>query len=112
MMLDAAGGKCVGCGYSKCIQAITFFDPIERLKPEPNPKNREEKVEWARTKIPICIRCQAEIEAGLLFITIQDAKAKPPIAFCHTDHADIVEPKKHEVARKDEVLEVEVLPPE
>lgn len=93
---------------------MTFYDPIERLIPEPTPKTREEKIAWAESKVPICIRCDAELNAGLLFIKVIDATARPPVVGCYTDHASIIVPKEMDkkVMNPSEYLEVEVIPPD
>lgn len=113
MMLDAAGGKCVCCGYSRCVSAMTFYDPIQRLFPEQSPKTREEKIEWASSKVPICIRCDAELNAGMRFIKVVDATARPPVVGSYTDQAQIIVPVEmtHKVHNPKEFAEVEVLPP-
>lgn len=90
LMLNAAGGGCKNCGYSKCLAAITFYDPVARLVPPPEPKNREEKIEWARARIPLCLNCQKEFENKFIFLSMQDAKARPPRCFFYTDVAQVI----------------------
>lgn len=91
MMLDAAGGGCKNCGYSKCLSAITFYDPISRLVPIPDPKNRDEKIEWAKARIPLCLNCAQEFESRMIHLLMKDAKARPVDCAFYTDVADIVE---------------------
>jgi hypothetical protein len=123
LMLEAAGGKCRSCGYKRSLDAITFVDPIERLKPIPIPTNREEKIEWASQRIALCLNCAKEIEGRYLTMHIEDKKARPPLVIFATDVATIIEKAAPLVATTQNTglttsvgpiteLEFDVLPPE
>jgi hypothetical protein len=120
-MFEAAGGECRCCGYKKCLDAITFVDPIERLSPEKSPVNRDEKIAWAASKIALCLNCVAEVNGKYVKMHIEDSRARPVKVFFATDIAtmvDKVRPKTVEdttvALHKGPVVEahVEVLPPE
>jgi hypothetical protein len=91
LMLDAAGGGCKHCGYSKCLTAITFYDPVARLVPVPDPKNRQDKIEWAKARIPLCLNCAQEFEQRMIHLHMRDASARPVDCAFYTDIASIVE---------------------
>jgi hypothetical protein len=91
LMLQAAGGGCKNCGYSKCLTAITFYDPIARFAPVPDPKNREEKIKWASARIPLCLNCAQEFENRMIHLHMKDVNARPVDCAFYTDVADIVE---------------------
>jgi hypothetical protein len=101
-MLDAAGGGCKNCGYKKCLAAITFFDPISRLVPVPDPKNRDEKIKWASQRIPLCLNCAAEFEQRMIHLNMQNAEATPPICSFYTDVASIVHVPSYSLGMVDE----------
>lgn len=101
-MLDAAGGGCKNCRYSKCLTAITFHDPIARIAPVPEPKTREEKIEWAAQRIPLCLNCAAEFDQRMIHLNMQDASARPPICSFFTDIADIIKRPSYHVGMVDE----------
>lgn len=92
-MVIAAGSCCRACGYDKCPSAITFIDPVERIDPEPKPKNRQEKVQWASGKVAICNRCKVELDNGLINMQVKDATSVPVDVFFYVDSA--VEPVSH-----------------
>lgn len=94
LMLEAAGGSCRNCGYNRSLSAITFYDPYERLVPEKKPKNREEKINWASSKIALCNRCSCEISDGLLFLKVHDLSCSPPTVGFYTEQAEIIVPTK------------------
>jgi len=64
------GGKCVTCGYSKCVAALDFHhvDPATKLFQISGNLNRS----WAvieqelRKCALVCCRCHRELEAGLI----------------------------------------------
>jgi hypothetical protein len=103
MMLDAAGGGCKNCGYNKCLSAITFYDPVARLAPIPDPKNRDEKIEWAKARIPLCLNCSQEFENRMIHLLMKNVAARPVDCAFYTDVADIVETphKKYQVGFPD-----------
>lgn len=94
LMLEAAGGGCKNCGYKKCLTAITFYDPVARLNPVPNPKNREEKIEWAKARIPLCLNCSKEFESSMIHLHMKDVNARPVDCAFYTDVAEIVDAPK------------------
>lgn len=63
------GGKCIICGYDKCIQALEFhhLNPNDKKFNISGSHSRKEKdIEKELEKcILVCANCHAEIEAGL-----------------------------------------------
>lgn len=111
-MLNAAGGGCKNCGYNKCLSAVTFYDPVSRITPIPDPKNRDEKILWASKRIPLCLNCAAEFEHRMIHLNMIDANATPPICSFYTDLADVVSTPQYHLGIVDEnapkFVEVEI----
>lgn len=64
--IQAHGGKCVWCGYDKCIAALHFHhkDPLEK-DPDFNNKSRNWSYERKKTELKkcdlVCANCHAEL---------------------------------------------------
>lgn len=70
-LIELLGGKCKYCGYSKCISALCFhhLNPVDKLfglsKNNLWSKSWENILQEASKCELLCVRCHAEIEAGL-----------------------------------------------
>lgn len=70
-MVKAMGGKCQGCGYNKCNEALAFhhIDPtqkdLEFSDTRANPKRWELLAIELRKCILVCHVCHSEIHAGI-----------------------------------------------
>jgi DNA-binding CsgD family transcriptional regulator len=70
--IEYKGGKCIACGYNKCIRALNFhhLDPNEKDFGISSGNTRS----WEKTKIEldkcilVCSNCHAEIHEGLITI--------------------------------------------
>lgn len=69
--VEAFGGKCGVCGYSKCVEALDFHhtDPtIKEFAPSASTASREVYVEELRKCVCVCSNCHREIHAGITSI--------------------------------------------
>ena len=69
--VEAFGGKCGICGYSKCVEALDFhhIDPtIKEFAPSASTASREVYVEELRKCVCVCSNCHREIHAGITSI--------------------------------------------
>ena len=70
-LVDAMGGKCVCCGYSKCIDALDFHHKDPAQKDVGLAVMRGNIVAWsklvveARKCVLVCNRCHREIHSGV-----------------------------------------------
>jgi hypothetical protein len=70
MAIEYKGGKCVCCGYNKCVSALEFhhLDPNEK---DFGISNKGKTRAWAKIKeeldkcILVCCLCHREIHAGI-----------------------------------------------
>jgi transposase len=73
VLVDEAGGKCSGCGYSRCIAALEFHhvNPAEK-KFSLSHRGVTRSLASARAEaekcILLCANCHAEVEAGVLVL--------------------------------------------
>lgn len=67
--MTAAGGKCVGCGYSRSLRSLSFHhvDPkLKKFQISSRSNSTREKVEAEIKKcVLVCQNCHAEIHDGL-----------------------------------------------
>ena len=67
--IEYLGGKCIECGYDRCIAGLDFHHP-DPTKKDPDFSKKCETT-WAKMKpkikgcVVICCRCHREIHAGL-----------------------------------------------
>lgn len=70
-MIDAMGGQCSICGYSRCPEALAFhhLDPSQKDfgfgAMRANPKSWPKIVEELRKCVLVCARCHIEVHAGM-----------------------------------------------
>jgi hypothetical protein len=70
-LVQELGGKCLLCGYDKCIRALHFhhIDPKQKCFGLSEPAYRTASLKRARIEaqkcILVCANCHAEIEAGV-----------------------------------------------
>ena len=81
IVVAAAGGVCVVCGYSRCASALQFHhvDPATKLF-DVNPSSGKalaNYLEEARKCVLVCATCHVEIEAGVT--------PCPPLSACWGD---------------------------
>jgi hypothetical protein len=66
-LVELAGGKCIICGYNKCLRALTFHhrDPnnkkFQLSSADIKSKKWEEVIEEFKKCDLLCVRCHAEI---------------------------------------------------
>lgn len=65
------GGKCIICGYSRCVEALDFhhLNPIEKsfsLSSKGITRAYEKTLEEAKKCILVCANCHREIENNLI----------------------------------------------
>ncbi|HSZ70663.1 MAG TPA: hypothetical protein VK756_09900 [Solirubrobacteraceae bacterium] len=71
ILVEEAGGKCIGCGYHRCIAALEFHhvNPDEK-KFSLSHRGVARSLASARVEaekcILVCANCHAEVEAGVL----------------------------------------------
>lgn len=71
-IVNAFGGSCGLCGYSKCYHALELhhIDPLQKIfsfgSIRANPKNWLEVFEELKKCILVCSNCHKEIHAGLI----------------------------------------------
>jgi len=70
-LVELAGGKCIVCGYSKCIRNLTFHhvDPSKKcfaISTAGQGKSMDKLLEEVKKCIIVCCRCHGEIEDGLI----------------------------------------------
>jgi transposase len=68
-LIDAAGGRCVLCGYDRCPGALHFhhLDPAEKrytLSCAGHTRSFAEALAEAKKCVLLCANCHAEVEAG------------------------------------------------
>jgi len=69
LLIEYKGGKCVGCGYDKCVRALQFhhLNPNEKEFGIGSKSVSLEKLKKEVDKcILVCSNCHAEIHEGLL----------------------------------------------
>ena len=68
-IVEIMGGKCIICGYNKCISALDFHHKDPNTKEDViarYSKKFESVLEEANKCILVCCRCHREIHAGLI----------------------------------------------
>lgn len=71
ILLEEAGGKCVVCGYDRCVGALHFHHR-DRSSKEFSVSHKGATLGIAKLRrearkcVPLCANCHAEVEAGLL----------------------------------------------
>lgn len=71
LLVEEHGGKCVICGYNKCIQALEFHhvDPSTKsfsISANSKAASIKKLTEEAKKCILVCANCHVEIERGLV----------------------------------------------
>lgn len=63
ILVELAGGKCINCGYSKCIAALDFhhLDPNKKEMNLNTAVSIERKIEELNKCILLCCRCHREL---------------------------------------------------
>jgi hypothetical protein len=69
LLVQEAGGRCVLCGYDRCVAALHFHhvDPSEKsfaIARRGHTRSLERAREEARKCVLVCANCHAEIEGG------------------------------------------------
>jgi hypothetical protein len=82
ILVGEAGGRCVLCGYDRCVAALQFHhtDPEEKrfgLGSRGLAQAIDRLREEARKCVLLCANCHAEVEAGVAQIPLE-AGAPPP----------------------------------
>ena len=82
LLVDEAGGRCVLCGYDRCVAALGFhhLDPSTKsfgLAQAGITRAIEEVRREAEKCILVCANCHAEIESGITSVPLEFS---PPIA--------------------------------
>ena len=70
ILVEEAGGKCLICGYDKCVAALQFhhLDPTEKsfgIAAKGATRSLDALREEAKKCALLCCRCHAEVEAGI-----------------------------------------------
>lgn len=82
-LVDEAGGKCVLCGYSRCLRALEFhhLDPKTKEFPLAHAGRTRSiarlRVE-ARKCVLLCANCHAEVEAGVTAVPVDFVSKADP----------------------------------
>ena len=71
ILVAEAGGRCIACGYDRCIAALQFHhvDPAAKrfsLGRQGVARSLEKARAEARKCVLLCANCHAEVEAGVL----------------------------------------------
>jgi hypothetical protein len=74
ILVKEAGGKCSICGYNKYIGALNFHhkDPAQKefgLSSSKTTRSIDALRKEAAKCILLCVRCHAEVEAGIVILT-------------------------------------------
>jgi hypothetical protein len=71
--VDYKGGKCIVCGYNKCLEALEFHhkNPLEKdIKLKSSGINRRQSFEKSKEELDkcvlLCCRCHREVHADLI----------------------------------------------
>lgn len=69
----AFGGKCKVCGYSRCLQCLSFHhrDPSikeDKISSMINSRGKKAAFEEAKKCVLLCCRCHGELHAGMITI--------------------------------------------
>ena len=71
--VDYKGGKCIVCGYNKCLEALEFHhkNPLEKdIKLKSAGMNRKQSFEKSKEELDkcvlLCCRCHREVHSGLI----------------------------------------------
>ena len=78
VLVEEAGGECIGCGYSRCISALEFHHlvPSEKsfsLSHRGVARSLDKAKAEASKCLLLCANCHAEVEAGFIVLTQQDS---------------------------------------
>jgi transposase len=78
ILVEEAGGVCIGCGYSRCIAALEFHHlvPSEKsfsLSHRGVARSLEKAKAEASKCVLLCANCHAEVESGFIVLTQQDS---------------------------------------
>jgi len=82
-LVDEAGGRCVACGYDRCVAALQFhhLDPTRKrfgLGSRGLARSFERLREEAAECVLLCANCHAEVEAGVRLLAPRDEGLKRP----------------------------------
>jgi hypothetical protein len=88
-LIEAAGGRCVLCGYDRHPSALHFhhLDPTQKrytLSRAGHTRNFAEALEEAKKCVLLCANCHAEVERGIskipddLLVSANDRDANLP----------------------------------
>jgi transposase len=78
LLVDEAGGRCHVCGYSRCIAALEFHHLVPAEKSfSLSHRGVARSIAKARAEaskcVLLCANCHAEVEAGLVSLTLKDS---------------------------------------
>jgi hypothetical protein len=78
ILADDAGGRCIVCGYNRCIAALEFHHLVPADKSfSLSHRGVARSLDKARSEASkcalLCANCHAEVEAGLIELTQQDS---------------------------------------
>jgi hypothetical protein len=109
LMLQSAGGKCRACGYDKHPDAINFLPSKAELIASKMPSSRDDRIEWAKDKIAVCLNCNKEINDGVVTMEILDSKSRPVRVAFYTDEAQVVSHQHDTSVKISNAIELEVV---
>jgi hypothetical protein len=75
-LLEEAGGRCVVCGYDRCVAALHFhhIDPSQKnfsLALGGNTRSLAKARAEASKCVVLCANCRAEVESGLTDVPVR-----------------------------------------
>jgi len=106
-MIDAAGGSCRACGYDADPFAIMFVSPVVELVKKRAPTKGRERIRWAATQIPLCVRCIRELKNEFIKMKVYDAKARPvKVSFFTDDVTEVSHLKPTELLSANQEIEI------
>jgi transposase len=82
-LVEEAGGRCVLCGYGRCVQALHFHHldastKVFQLGFQGHARSLDRSREEARKCALLCANCHAEVEAGLTVVPISSMTSSSP----------------------------------
>ena len=83
ILVEEAGGKCVLCGYSRCVRALEFHHLDPRTKQfELNYRGCTRSLAVLRVEASkcalLCSNCHAEVEAGIVAVPLNSVPGADP----------------------------------
>jgi transposase len=83
ILVEEAGGKCVLCGYSRCLRALEFHHLDPRTKEFPlahagRTRSTERLRAEASKCVLLCSNCHAEVEAGVTAVPLNSVREADP----------------------------------